>query len=233
MPVHIVERMQKINRAERSLWTQLAGREPTLEEVADEASLTPQQVIEVRAAARVDEPRRARRRHGRRGLRRLRRRRRATSRGDRGGADAQAGARSALASLPEREREVVTLRYGIDGREPRTLEEIGRCLGLTRERVRQIELESSPPLRSCARCKPSRAELAAKQDSAGAARGSCSAKRRLRCAPPKAGSRRIPLLRNRASRQAQLSCAGRARARARPSAARGGRGSRAGARARA
>ena len=50
--------------------------------------------------------------------------------------------RSALASLPEREREVVTLRYGIDGREPRTLEEIGRCLGLTRERVRQIELES-------------------------------------------------------------------------------------------
>ena len=52
MPVHIVERMQKINRAERSLWTQL-GREPTLEEVADEASLTPQQVIEVRAAARA------------------------------------------------------------------------------------------------------------------------------------------------------------------------------------
>ena len=39
MPVHIVERLQKINRAERSLWTQL-GREPTLEEIADEASLT-------------------------------------------------------------------------------------------------------------------------------------------------------------------------------------------------
>ena len=52
MPVHIVERMQKINRAERSLWTQL-GREPTLDEIADEASLTPQQVLEVRAAARA------------------------------------------------------------------------------------------------------------------------------------------------------------------------------------
>ena len=52
MPVHIVERLQKINRAERSLWTQL-GREPTLDEVADEASLTPQQVLEVRAAARA------------------------------------------------------------------------------------------------------------------------------------------------------------------------------------
>ena len=36
----------------------------------------------------------------------------------------------------------MTLRYGIDGNEPRTLEEIGRRLGLTRERVRQIELDS-------------------------------------------------------------------------------------------
>jgi RNA polymerase primary sigma factor len=142
MPVHIVERMQKINRAERSLWTQL-GREPTLDEIAEEASLTPQQISEVRAAARastsLDAPI-----------------------GDQDDAvfgDFVAGneplpeetvevrmrrqaLRSALASLPEREREVVTLRYGIDGREPRTLEEIGRRLGLTRERVRQIELES-------------------------------------------------------------------------------------------
>ena len=142
MPVHIVERMQKINRAERSLWTQL-GREPTLDEIADEASLTPQQVLEVRAAARastsLDAPI-----------------------GDQDDAvfgDFVAGneplpeetvevrmrrqaLRSALDSLPEREREVVTLRYGIDGLEPRTLEEIGRRLGLTRERVRQIELES-------------------------------------------------------------------------------------------
>ena len=38
MPVHIVERLQKMNRAERNLWTQL-GREPTLEEIADEANL--------------------------------------------------------------------------------------------------------------------------------------------------------------------------------------------------
>ena len=52
MPVHIVERLQKINRADRQLWTQL-GREPSLEEIADEASLTVQQVLEVRAAARA------------------------------------------------------------------------------------------------------------------------------------------------------------------------------------
>ena len=50
--------------------------------------------------------------------------------------------RHALASLPERERDVIELRYGIGGRDPMTLEEIGRRLGLTRERVRQIELES-------------------------------------------------------------------------------------------
>jgi RNA polymerase primary sigma factor len=142
MPVHIVERLQKINRAERSLWTQL-GREPTLDEVADEASLTPQQVLEVRAAARtsasLDAPV-----------------------GDTDDAvlgDFVAGSeplpeetveaslrkqalRRAVGALPAREREVVTLRYGIDGNEPRTLEEIGRRLGLTRERVRQIELDS-------------------------------------------------------------------------------------------
>ena len=142
MPVHIVERLQKINRAERSLWTQL-GREPTLEEIADEASLTAQQVVEVRAAARAstsldapigeaddavlgdfvagDEPLPEE-------TVETRLRRQALLR--------------ALGGLPEREREVVTLRYGIDGNEPRTLEEIGRRLGLTRERVRQIELDS-------------------------------------------------------------------------------------------
>jgi RNA polymerase primary sigma factor len=50
--------------------------------------------------------------------------------------------RQALGNLPDREREVVVLRYGIGGVEPKTLEEIGRRLGLTRERVRQIELDS-------------------------------------------------------------------------------------------
>src|SRR5438046_2984858 len=52
MPVHIVERLQKMNRAERTLWTSL-GREPTIEEVAEEASLPLSQVREVRAAARA------------------------------------------------------------------------------------------------------------------------------------------------------------------------------------
>src|SRR3989442_5750106 len=52
MPVHIVERMQKMSRAERFLWARL-GREPTLEEIADEANLPVQQAREVRAASRA------------------------------------------------------------------------------------------------------------------------------------------------------------------------------------
>jgi RNA polymerase primary sigma factor len=48
----------------------------------------------------------------------------------------------ALAALGERERQVIVLRYGLADAEPKTLEEIGRRLGLTRERVRQIEVDS-------------------------------------------------------------------------------------------
>src|SRR5437868_7194973 len=142
MPVHIVERLQKMNRAERILWTQL-GREPTLEEIAEEASLPIHQALEVRAAARasasLDQP--------------------VGEQEDAVFGDFVAGddplpeeevevslrsqaLSAALSSLPERERQVLVLRYGLDDSEPKTLEEIGRRLGLTRERVRQIELES-------------------------------------------------------------------------------------------
>jgi RNA polymerase primary sigma factor len=142
MPVHIVERLQKMNRAERTLWTQL-GREPTLEEIAEEASLPIQQAHEVRAAARasasLDQP--------------------VGEAEDAVFGDFVAGddplpedevevslrsqaLTAALLSLQERERQVLVLRYGLDDSEPKTLEEIGRRLGLTRERVRQIELES-------------------------------------------------------------------------------------------
>ena len=142
MPVHIVERLQKMNRAERTLWTQL-GREPTLEEIAEEASLPIQQAIEVRAAARastsLDQP--------------------VGEADDAVFGDFVAGdgplpeeevevslrsqaLKAALEALTERERQVVVLRYGLADSEPKTLEEIGRRLGLTRERVRQIELDS-------------------------------------------------------------------------------------------
>ena len=142
MPVHIVERMQKMNRAERTLWMEL-GREPTLAEIADEASLPIEQAKEVRAAARasasLDQP--------------------VGEQDDATFGDFVAGddplpeehvevtLRSqalalALQALGERERQVLVLRYGLVDEEPKTLEEIGKRLGLTRERVRQIELES-------------------------------------------------------------------------------------------
>jgi RNA polymerase primary sigma factor len=54
----------------------------------------------------------------------------------------------ALESLPERDRRVLELRYGLGGEEPHTLEHIGRRLGITRERVRQIEIESLSRLAS-------------------------------------------------------------------------------------
>jgi RNA polymerase primary sigma factor len=148
MPVHIVERLQKMNRAERTLWTQL-GREPTLEEIAEEASLPLQQALEVRAAARastsLDQP--------------------VGEAEDAVFGDFVAGdgplpeeqvelslrsqaLKEALRALTDRERQVVVLRYGLTDAEPKTLEEIGRRLGLTRERVRQIELDSLKRLAS-------------------------------------------------------------------------------------
>ncbi|MDQ2981958.1 MAG: sigma-70 family RNA polymerase sigma factor [Actinomycetota bacterium] len=142
MPVHIVERMQKLNRAERTLWTQL-GREPTLEEIAEEANLPIAQAHEVKAAARastsLDQP--------------------VGDTEDAVFGDFVAGdgplpdeevevslrcqaLAEALAALADRERQVLILRYGLDDADPKTLEDIGRRLGLTRERVRQIETEA-------------------------------------------------------------------------------------------
>jgi RNA polymerase primary sigma factor len=141
MPVHIVERLHKMNRAERHLWTQL-GREPTLEEIAVEANLPLDQAKEVRAAPRamsLDAP--------------------VGDEDDAVVGDFVSGNEplpdelvedslrsqtlaDALRSLPDRHRSVIILRYGLDEADPRTLEEIGRHLGITRERVRQIEVEA-------------------------------------------------------------------------------------------
>jgi RNA polymerase sigma factor (sigma-70 family) len=124
------------------LWTQL-GREPTLEEIAEEANLPLEQAKEVRAAARasmsLDQP--------------------VGEEEDAVLGDFVAGdgpppdeevevalrrdtVRKVLSSLPRREREVLMMRYGLGNSKPETLETIGRRLGLTRERVRQIELET-------------------------------------------------------------------------------------------
>jgi RNA polymerase primary sigma factor len=143
IPVHIVEREQKIARAERELTLKLE-RSPTDEEVAKTAKLSLKHVREVRKAARavasLDKP------LGDEGD---------TSFGDivaTGPTDVEEEVvvglsenllRAAVAKLPEREQQVIKLRYGMNGdRDPMSLETIGREMGLTRERVRQIETQA-------------------------------------------------------------------------------------------
>jgi RNA polymerase primary sigma factor len=140
IPVHIVEREQKISRAERQLLTKL-GRQPTDEELAKEAKLPLKQLREVRSAARavtsIDRPIGS---ENEGSLGEL-----MPAEGEEPGREveislAEKALRHAVAKLPDREREVVKLRYGLNGdRDPHSLEAIGRELGLTRERVRQIE----------------------------------------------------------------------------------------------
>jgi RNA polymerase primary sigma factor len=139
IPVHIGQRERKIGRAQRELQARL-GREPTDDEVAAEAELSVREVRETRDAARV-----------------------VTSLDRPVGEeeDTTLGAliessdlapdeeveislrndavRSALERLPEREREVVKLRYGINGDDPTPLREAGRLLGISSEEVRRLE----------------------------------------------------------------------------------------------
>ena len=58
--------------------------------------------------------------------------------------------RSILGCLSQRERRVLELRYGLDGQQPRTLDEVGRTFNVTRERIRQIEHQSLKKLRALA-----------------------------------------------------------------------------------
>jgi RNA polymerase primary sigma factor len=142
IPVHIGQRERKIARAERELSAKL-GRDPSDDEIAAAAELPVEQVLEVRAAARtitsLDRP------VGEEGE---------TAFGelipsDQAEPDEEVSLslreetlREAVSQLPEREREVVKLRYGIGGDEPAPLRETGRRLGLSPERVRQLEAEA-------------------------------------------------------------------------------------------
>ena len=58
--------------------------------------------------------------------------------------------RTILSALSERERKVLELRYGLDGQQPRTLDEVGRAFNVTRERIRQIEHQGLKKLRALA-----------------------------------------------------------------------------------
>jgi RNA polymerase primary sigma factor len=143
IPVHVVEREQKVLRAERELVAE-HERTPTDEELAERSKLSLKHVREVRAAARavasLDKP------VGDDDSAQF---------GDLFASDALGPAEEvevqltekalhrAIDDLPAREQTIVKLRYGLDGDpEPKSLEEIGRIMGITRERVRQLEAEA-------------------------------------------------------------------------------------------
>ena len=140
IPVHMVEKLNRVTHVERQL-VQRMGREPEAGDVAEELKITVREVRDILRVAqmpislekpvgdedeselgdfvaddRTEEPFDT-----------------ATERLQR--EDIQ----KALDVLPERERQVIELRYGLRGHEPLTLEEVGRAFGVTRERIRQIE----------------------------------------------------------------------------------------------
>ncbi|MFF3780106.1 RNA polymerase sigma factor [Streptomyces sp. NPDC001933] len=148
VPVHVVELINRVVRVQRRM-LQERGYEPTAEEVAGQLDLTPERVGEVLRLAQ--EPVSLHAPVGEE---------EDVALGDLiEDGDAASPVESAaflllrehleavLSTLGERERKVVQLRYGLDDGRPRTLEEIGRIFGVTRERIRQIESKTLSKLR--------------------------------------------------------------------------------------
>jgi RNA polymerase primary sigma factor len=140
IPVHMVEKLNKVVHIERQL-VQRLGREPHPEEIAAELEMTVDEVRDILRMAQLPVS-----------LEKPIGEEEESSLGD-FVPDEQAESpfdtaslslrredvEHALSSLPERERQVIELRFGLGGEQPRTLEEVGREFGVTRERIRQIE----------------------------------------------------------------------------------------------
>ena len=142
IPVHIGQRERKIARAERELAVKL-GREPTDEEIAKGAEITLDELEETREVVRtltsLERP------VGAEGETELGDLLASEERGPEEEVEiglAQQQVRGAVDRLPEKERDVIRLRYGIDGDEPTPLREAGRRLGMSPESVRRIEREA-------------------------------------------------------------------------------------------
>lgn len=148
IPVHMVETINKLVRIQRQLLQSL-GREPTPEEIAEEMGLTPERVREIQKISQ--EPVSLETPIGEEEDSQL---------GDFIEDDAavvppdaasfsmlQEQLAKTLEGLAERERKVITLRFGLEDGQPRTLEEVGREFGVTRERIRQIESKTLAKLR--------------------------------------------------------------------------------------
>jgi RNA polymerase primary sigma factor len=142
IPVHVVEREQKVARTERELLAKL-GRQPSDEEIATTSKLPLTQVREVRNAAKAvastDAPIGA---DGDSSFGDLFAAGGPTTEDEVDKTMTSDAVRRAVAKLPERQRDVISLRFGLSGGEPTSLEQIGKELGITRERVRQIEADA-------------------------------------------------------------------------------------------
>jgi RNA polymerase primary sigma factor len=149
IPVHMVEHMNRVTRAKRTMHQELE-REPSIEEIAVRVQLEPDRVRELLRISQdplsLDSP------VGEEDESNL---------GDfiqdesvESPADAATkmmlsdAVGEVLGELSEREQEIVRLRFGLDGGQARTLEEVGKAFGVTRERIRQIEAKLRHPQRS-------------------------------------------------------------------------------------
>ena len=159
IPVHMVEKLNKVVHIERQL-VQRLGREPLPEEIAEELEIDVEEVREILRMSQLPIS-----------LEKPIGEEEDSSLGDFVPDDAaespfdtaslslwREDVELALAALPERERRVIELRYGLDGSQPCTLEEVGQAFGVTRERIRQIEnntlkkLESLPEAQGLQDC---------------------------------------------------------------------------------
>ena len=149
IPVHMVESINKVHRHQRQMIQELE-REPTVEELADK--MRPDPAAGAGDPAHLPGPAVARLAGGR-GGRQLPGRLHRGHRTPIMPADVATAnslseqIMSALDELTDREKEVVRLRFGLDGDQPQTLEEVGRQFGVTRERIRQIESKTLAKLR--------------------------------------------------------------------------------------
>ncbi|HEX6595934.1 MAG TPA: RNA polymerase sigma factor RpoD [Acidimicrobiales bacterium] len=148
IPVHMVETINSVLRVQRQLLQEF-GREPTVEELAAKVNMAPSRVREIQRIAQ--EPVSLETPVGQEDDSQL---------GDfiedqQAVAPAEAAARAmlteavleALEQLTERERKIVRLRFGLEDGQVRTLEEVGKEFGVTRERIRQIEAKTLAKLR--------------------------------------------------------------------------------------
>ncbi len=149
IPVHMVEKLNKVVHVERQL-VQSLGREPSPEEIAAELECTPREVRDILRMSQ--QPISLEKPIGEEEESEL---------GDfvedqtaespfelASESLRKENVHRALAALPQREREVIEMRFGLTGGRPRTLEEVGRAFNVTRERIRQIENHTLKKLES-------------------------------------------------------------------------------------